>query len=323
MLAAFISTHDTYLHSWGSIFVQDVILPLRKKPMSEKSHIWALRASICFVAALIFLFSLLFRQNEFILMFFSITGAIYISGAGAAIIGGLYWKHGSTTGAWVALSTGAICALCGLVARQIWTPVIYPWLEQGAPNLLAGLTWLLEGIANRVPGINWVVGPDEFPINSQWVFFFSILLSITGYVACSLLAWLVFKHPAFDMDKMLHRGKYAVKGDHACDVVKPATGIRTLLPSKEFTRGDRVIYFLNITWSLGWFSIFLFGCAWAAIKGVPEQIWIKFWGWRIGIILVVAIGTTLWFMVGGIRDMAALFKRLSSVKRDEHDDGTV
>ena len=34
MLAAFISTHDTYLHSWGSIFVQDVVLPFRKRPLS-------------------------------------------------------------------------------------------------------------------------------------------------------------------------------------------------------------------------------------------------------------------------------------------------
>ena len=29
MLAWFISTHDSYLHSWGSIFVQDVIMPLK------------------------------------------------------------------------------------------------------------------------------------------------------------------------------------------------------------------------------------------------------------------------------------------------------
>ena len=43
MMAAFISTHDTYLHSWGSIFIQDVILPFRKKPFSPKQHIWLLR----------------------------------------------------------------------------------------------------------------------------------------------------------------------------------------------------------------------------------------------------------------------------------------
>ena len=66
MLAAFISTHDTYLHSWGSIFVQDVILPFRKKPFSPKQHIWLLRFSVLFVAIFIFFFSLLFKQNEYI-----------------------------------------------------------------------------------------------------------------------------------------------------------------------------------------------------------------------------------------------------------------
>ena len=37
MLGAFISTHDTYLHSWGSMFIQDVVLPFRKKPLLASS----------------------------------------------------------------------------------------------------------------------------------------------------------------------------------------------------------------------------------------------------------------------------------------------
>lgn len=46
MLAGFITTHDTYMHSWGSIFIQDVILPFRKKPFTPKQHINMLRLSI-------------------------------------------------------------------------------------------------------------------------------------------------------------------------------------------------------------------------------------------------------------------------------------
>ena len=48
---AFISTHDTYLHSWGAIFIQDVVLPVRqhifKKSghLAPKKHIFLLRAS--------------------------------------------------------------------------------------------------------------------------------------------------------------------------------------------------------------------------------------------------------------------------------------
>jgi len=65
MLAAFISTHDTYLHSWGSIFIQDVIMPFRKKPFEKEEHIKVLRYSIFGVAIFIFLFSLLFLTSIF------------------------------------------------------------------------------------------------------------------------------------------------------------------------------------------------------------------------------------------------------------------
>jgi len=105
MFTAFISTHDTYLHSWGSIFIQDVVLPIRQnfqgqnRPMSAKAHIWWLRGSIIGVAVFIFLFSLLFNQQQDILMYFALTGTIFLGWAGAAIVGGLYWKYGTTAGA--------------------------------------------------------------------------------------------------------------------------------------------------------------------------------------------------------------------------------
>jgi SSS family solute:Na+ symporter len=119
MLAAFISTHDTYLHSWGSIFVQDVILPLRGKPLSPRQHLRALRWSIAGVAVFIFLFSLLFTQREYIYLFFAITGAIFAGGSGAVIIGGLYWSRGTTAAAWTAMIVGSTIAVGGIVIHQI------------------------------------------------------------------------------------------------------------------------------------------------------------------------------------------------------------
>lgn len=119
MLAAFISTHDTYLHSWGSIFVQDVVLPFRKKPFAPKQHLRFLRLSIFGVAVFIFFFSLLFKQGEFIFLFFAITGAIFLGGSGAVIIGGLYWKHGTTAAAWSAMIVGSTIAVSGIVIHQL------------------------------------------------------------------------------------------------------------------------------------------------------------------------------------------------------------
>lgn len=120
MLAAFISTHDTYLHSWGAIFVQDVLLPLRGgKPLSRAAHLKVLRLSIVGVAVFIFLFSLLFQQNQYIFLFFAITGAIFAGGSGAVIIGGLYWRRGTTAAAWTAMITGATISVGGIIAHQL------------------------------------------------------------------------------------------------------------------------------------------------------------------------------------------------------------
>jgi len=148
MLAALISTDDTYLHSWGSIFIQDVVMPLRKKPLTPKQHMFLLRCSIGGVAAFIFCFSMVFTLTEHIRMFFAITGAIYLGGAGSCIIGGLYWRRGTTEAAWSAMITGAVLAVAGVVVRQI--------------------------------------DPD-FPLDGQHMSFFAAMAAITVYVVVSLL----------------------------------------------------------------------------------------------------------------------------------------
>ena len=54
MFAAMLSTDNTYMHSWGSIFIQDVIMPFRKKPFSPKPHLRLLRPSIVLVGLFAF-----------------------------------------------------------------------------------------------------------------------------------------------------------------------------------------------------------------------------------------------------------------------------
>jgi SSS family solute:Na+ symporter len=110
----------SHLHSWGGILVQDVIQPLRKKPFSPRQHIFALRMAMIGVASFAFLFGVFFHQTEYIIMWWQVTTAIFVGGAGAAIIGGLYWKKGTAAGAWTGLLTGSILAVGGIVLRQIY-----------------------------------------------------------------------------------------------------------------------------------------------------------------------------------------------------------
>ncbi len=119
MLAASISTLDAYMHSWGSIIVQDVIMPLRKRPFEPKQHLRVLRWAIVSVGVFAFFFSLIFKQAEYIFLFFAITGAIFAGGSGAVIIGGLYWKRGTTAAAWAAMIVGSGIAVAGIVIHQI------------------------------------------------------------------------------------------------------------------------------------------------------------------------------------------------------------
>jgi len=323
MLAAFISTHDTYLHSWGSIFVQDVILPFRKTPFSPKQHIWLLRFSVLFVAVFIFFFSMFFRQNEYIYMFFAITGAIFLGGAGSCIIGGLYWKRGSTSGAWFALITGASMAVVGMILRNSWASTLYPWMENNAPYMLSGLTTVVENLSNIIPGLNWKVESTAFPINGQWISFFSILTAVSGYIACSLIEWLVYKRPAFNMDKLLHRGEYAIQGEHQQTITKPPTGLKAILPSLEFTKGDKFIYYLQLAWSLGWILLFVAVTSYNLTFEVSDSMWATFWTWKIVITLVVGIGTTIWFFIGGVYDIRDMIITLKTAKRNVLDDGMV
>jgi SSS family solute:Na+ symporter len=147
LLFAMLATDGSFMHSWGSILVQDVILPFRKKPLTPHQHLRWLRWAIVGVVAFVFLFSLLFPQPKHILMFMAITGAIYGGWIGSVVIGGLYWRKGTTAGAWAAIITGAGMAVGGIVMQ---------------------------------------LAPD-FPINGQWMYFIAMLSSIVMYVVVSLL----------------------------------------------------------------------------------------------------------------------------------------
>ncbi|MBK8698422.1 MAG: hypothetical protein IPN29_02285 [Saprospiraceae bacterium] len=120
MLAAAITCHNTYMHSWGSIFIQDVVLPIRQKPFAPKDHLRYLKLSILAVGIIIFILSIIFQQTEKVFLFLNISGAIFVGGSGAVIIGGLYWRKGTTPAAWAAMITGALTASLNILLNQLF-----------------------------------------------------------------------------------------------------------------------------------------------------------------------------------------------------------
>jgi SSS family solute:Na+ symporter len=94
-------------------------MPFRRVPFTKRQHLLVLRLAIVGVAVFIFMFSLLFQQSQYIALFFAITGAIFAGGSGSVLIGGLYWRRGTTAAAWSAMIVGSGIAVSGIVIHQI------------------------------------------------------------------------------------------------------------------------------------------------------------------------------------------------------------
>lgn len=298
MFAAMLSTDDTYLHSWGSILIQDVILPLRRsrQPLSPKVHIALLRLSIVLVALIAFLISWLFRQTQAILLYFTVTSALF--SAGAVVIGGLYWKKGTVLGAWCSMISGAVTAVTGLLLCK-YTPAFFQKTINGVAQFHAD--------GRRLP-----------LFNEQEVAFGAALLAIFLYIGVSLVERYVCKLPDFDLDRMLHRGKYAGASN-----ARPATGLAALGFSGDFSFGDKVIYVATIGWTLLWAlaAFVLLALEKAGLLEVRD--WMRFWTIYMFVGIAAGVIGTVWLLCGGLRDITHLFHTLSSQQIDADDDGSV
>jgi SSS family solute:Na+ symporter len=274
---------STHLHSWSGIFVQDLIVPLRKRPLTPKGHIRVLRLAIIGVALFAFCFGALFQQTEYIFMWWAVTQAIFVGGAGAAIIGGLYWKKGTAPAAYAAMIAGVVLSLGGIVMRQI-----YP----------------------------------EFPLNGVEIAFYGMFAAVAIYVVVSLLTC----KEDHDMDRLLHRGSYAIKTDlpEAESEPRPPLIVRIIGIGKEFTKWDKVIAVGLFAWTMLWVVVLIIGSAWNAFFPLSDEFWASYWHVvGIGIPVFLCFVTAIWFTSGGVRDIRQLFTDLRREQVDALDDGTV
>ncbi|MFC1633752.1 sodium:solute symporter [Planctomycetota bacterium] len=119
MLAAFMSTHDSYLLCWSSVLTQDVVSPWFKKGLSSKARLLLTRFFIVGIGIFILVWGLWYPLGQDLWDYMAISGAIYFTGAIALLVFGLYWKRASKVGAYGALVCGFL-AVIGLTPVQNW-----------------------------------------------------------------------------------------------------------------------------------------------------------------------------------------------------------
>lgn len=317
MFAAFVSTHDTYLHAWGSMFIQDVILPVRNmwrgsvSPLSAKAHLWLLRGSIIGVAVFIFVFSLLFNQQQDIFMFFALTGTIYLGWAGTAIIGGLYWKRGNTTGVWAAAIAGVVLAIAGWYMTYFWA---------NCRNLLGTLfpAWWAEALV-RWPYLSGGETGNRCPITAQVLWFYTMVGTALVYVVVSLVSG---RGRVFNLDRMLHRGVYCRDAEKGSS--KPlGWGARLLGITGEHTFGDKCLVLGSFGYVVVSSVVFLGGTVYALSVTIEDRSWMSFWWIYSWVMIAAMMIISVWVFLGGLRDMKSLMQVLKTARRDDRDDGTV
>jgi len=127
MMATFMSTHDSYFLCWASVIVRDIVAPLRGRPLSDRQQIRITRYIIAGIGAFLLVFGIWIDIPESVWTYMAVTGAIYLSGAGIVLAGGIYWSKASTAGAMAALLGGLVSVL-GLFINPIQAHV--PWITE-------------------------------------------------------------------------------------------------------------------------------------------------------------------------------------------------
>lgn len=211
-----------------------------------------------------------------------VTGALYIGGAGIAIIGGLYWKKGTTVGAWAGLLSGSGLVTGGIIARQIWG--------------------------------------EAFPLNGAQISFIGSLSACLVYAIVSLLTYRedfnserMLHRGVYAMEE---EKKFETKSKTR------VTWGKLIGLDEHFTFGDKLLAGGLFGWSILWLVVFVVGTIWNLIAPWPISVWSQFWFFvGIGVPLFFAFATAIWFTWGGIRDMRVFFKRIKEERVDPLDNG--
>jgi len=323
MIMLMLSVDDSRVFNASSTIIQDVVMPLRKTPLTPEQHVYWIRLCSVFVTVFFFFFSLIFVQIDYINMFITIMTAMWMGGAGPIMLFGLYSRFGNTTGAFCSLIFGSGFSIAGLVVQRTWAAYIYPWLASHGWSTPLGN--LLQAVSSPFhPYIQWTMDPVKFPINSYELFFISMVSGIIAYVVGS---WATNRGP-FNLERLLHRGIYNVEGDKPLESPWTVRNVFSKLVgiTPEYTRGDKII-----AWSVVGYAIIyqMFFCffgvlIWNLISPWPIEWWSTyFFITSLCVTGIIGIISTFWFLIGGIIDMRRLFRDLATRVDNPLDDGRV
>ena len=160
MLAATMSVNSSYLLGWSSVIAQDIILPLRKRPLSSRSKVLLNRIANVFVSLFVLFWGIWYTLPGPTYFYLNITASIFLAGGFAAVIGGLFWKRANTRGGYCAMITGAIGAVAFFFFK---VPASYAGLGSFT---LAGLAMVIGSLLGKKVSYKSTTFTGESPVDA-------------------------------------------------------------------------------------------------------------------------------------------------------------
>ena len=324
MVLAMLSTDDTRIFSAALTITQDCVMPFFKKTVSPEIHIKIIRIVAISVGVFFILGSSFMSQMEYIQLYSNIMCSLWMGGCGPVMIFGLYSTFGTTAGAWTSLLTGLGISLGSVFLSRNWADYVYPFLEkigavESVGNFLASVSRPLN------PYVVWEMNPTKCPINAYEFYLMNMIICTLLYIGVS---YLTCKQP-FNLERMLHRGKYALDGERK---IKTEWSFRTLLSklvgiTPEYSRGDKWIAWGVFCQSFvyGFIIMFLSTLVWNKISPWPMKWWSTYFFIEyLAVPGIIACFATFWFGIGGFIDLRQLFRDLKARKTtNDLDNGAV
>jgi SSS family solute:Na+ symporter len=115
MLAASISTYAGYFLGWSSIIAQDIVGPLLGREISNRGKLQLTRATVVLLTVFIMIWSLVYHLPGPAFFYLQVTANLFMAPTLIAVVGGLYWRRASATGAVLSFLLGAGTSLAYLV----------------------------------------------------------------------------------------------------------------------------------------------------------------------------------------------------------------
>ena len=324
LFLAMLSTDDTRIYSAALTIAQDVVLPLRKKPFTPRGHLWMIRFVSIGIGLFFLAGSYYMKQLDYYQMFNTLACAMWVGGAGSIMTFGLYTRFGTTAGAWTSLGTSVGLSGVYLYVQRSWADAVYPAIAKAGwvDSFDRALRFLSSPFE---PYIHWEMDAVRCPVNAiEFNFFLSVLCAIL-YLAVSKATC----RAPFNLDRMLHRGKYDLGAER--DIRMRWTPRRILSNligiTPEYTRGDRIIAWGVFLYSFcyGFGICFLAVVVWNHFQPWPVEWWSRYFVIRYFVIpCAVACVTAVWFGLGGVMGLRQLFRDLRArTETDVLDDGRV